>query len=64
MEKQSKQKTSFDKKAKSREFTVGNLVYVRNHAQGDKWLLRHTLGPVSLRFTCKMDELYAAIKIS
>ena len=55
--KQLQQKQDHDSTARSREFTVGGLVSVRNFGQGDKWLpgvvIKRT-GPVS--FCVAMDQ--------
>lgn len=49
---QQQQKTGHDKRSRVRQFTIGEQVFVRNHAQGDKWLpgtITETSGPLSFR---------------
>ena len=51
-ERQSQQKAGHDKRAQSRQFHVGDSVFVRNHNQGDRWLsgtIIETSGPLSYK---------------
>ena len=50
MEKQSAQKSSHDRRSRSREFIVGDRVLVRNHRPGPDWIpgtIIEVLGPVT-----------------
>jgi hypothetical protein len=55
--KQQDQKQRHDSHAKERSFKVGDLVYARNYAQGEKWIpgrIEQRTGPVS--FTVELGE--------
>ena len=57
---QEHQKLSHDQHAKRREFEVGDMVYARNFAPGDKWLpgkVTKVLGPVSYTMRRHVDQL-------
>lgn len=56
-EKQNQQKVQHDAKAKSRVFSVGDAVYVKNHTPGRRWSagrIERVTGPVS--FEVKMED--------
>ena len=65
---QSQQKLNHDKKSRAQQFSIDDQVFVRNHAQGDKWLpgvISALSGPVSYRvklqdsriIRCHQDQL-------
>ena len=66
--KQAQQKANRDKRSESRQFKMGEAVFVRNHAQGDRWLpgtIVENTGPLSYRVAvargrfmrCHLDHL-------
>ena len=59
MEKQAKQKLAHDRRAKSREWIVGDRVLVRNHREGPDWIpatVIEVLGPVT--YTVETEQGY------
>ena len=72
--KQAQQKASRDKKCRTRQFAVDDPVFLRNHAQGDKWLPETATtrtGPLSFQVTtpderivcCHQDQLRARMEV-
>ena len=58
LEKQSKQKSSHDRRSRPREFIVGERVLVRNHRPGPDWIpgtVVEVLGPVT--YLVEMEEV-------
>lgn len=59
--KQARQKIDHDRKARSRRFSPGDSIFIRNRAQGDKWLpgtIVTTSGPVSYRVQTPNGRMY------
>ena len=57
--KQDQQKSNHDKKSKSRQFSIGDEVFARNHGRGETWLkgiIIEKTGPVSFKVQLDNDQ--------